>query len=138
MQWWFARAEQSSSRSPILRKTIALTTTKIMGTSPLQIMILGKRPLPITPTLGLPSKCCSVLQVWSVTTITDLLRKFYSPDIDRMTGFLTQYCCRTTAFARASPPPERQHAPTNGNFATARMGSADIAFIKAHLAQGSC
>jgi hypothetical protein len=55
-----------------------------------------------------------------------------------MTGFLTQDCCRTTAFARASPPQERQHAPTNGNFGRARMGSAEIAFIKAHLPHGCC
>jgi hypothetical protein len=45
-----------------------------------------------------------------------------------MTGFLTQDCCRMTAFARASPPQERQHAPTNGNIGTARMEGAEIAF----------
>jgi hypothetical protein len=47
-------------------------------------------------------------------------------DIHRMTGFLTQDCCRTTALARASPPQERQQPPTNGNFATARMGSPKL------------
>src|SRR5262245_35733202 len=36
-----------------------------------------------------------------------------------MTGFLIQVCCQTTAFARASPPQERQRAPTMATSARA-------------------
>ena len=59
-------------------------------------------------------------------------------DIRRMTGFQVQVCSRPMAFSRAGPRPECQDGPTAGEIGAPRLGSAEIAFIKAHLAQGSC
>ncbi len=54
-----------------------------------------------------------------------------------MTSFLTQDCCRTMAFARASPRSEGQDGPTAGEIGAPRLGCSGIAFIRAHLSHGS-